>query len=113
MRFLLLGSSLFLSVLLHAQSTTFHVSEPSGAPVPNATIELEKTGFFVADAHGDLVLTTRRTGQLLCRVSSIGYNSKDTLIGLPAASVSITLQRNNLFLDPVEIRALRAGPRAP
>lgn len=103
-----------MTALLSAQTkTTILVADQNGAPVPNATVELEKTGLFVASEQGGLTLTIGQTGRLRCRVSSVGYTSTDTTITLPAPSVSITLRRNNLFLDPVEIRALRAGNKAP
>ena len=114
MRMLLSGICLLMTTLLSAQvKTTIRVADGNGVPVPNATIELEKTGLFVANEQGEFSLTTRQTGRLSCRVSSVGYTTLETVVTLPNPSVTITLSRNNLFLDPVEIKALRAGVKAP
>ena len=110
MRLFLSGICLLITTGLMAQSkTTIYVINQDGAPVANATIELEKTGLFVANDKGVLTLSTRQTGTLICRVSSIGYTTIETPVELPSPSIKITLTRNALFLDPVEIKALRAG----
>ncbi len=103
-----------MTTLLAAQSkTTIHVTDENGVPVPNATIELEKTGLFIANEEGVLALTTKETGRLSCRVSSVGYTTVEIKLLLPEPSARITLQHSTLFLDPVEIKALRAGNKAP
>ncbi|MFT3936458.1 MAG: TonB-dependent receptor [Chitinophagaceae bacterium] len=97
-----------------AQSkTTLLVTDVSGKPIANASIELEKTGNFLASENGQLSFTSRQTGPLRLKVSSIGYHAADTIIMLPAASVQITMKPMALFLDPVEIKAIRAGEKAP
>ncbi|HSC39650.1 MAG TPA: TonB-dependent receptor plug domain-containing protein, partial [Chitinophagaceae bacterium] len=114
MRTLLSGIGLLITTLLAAQSkTTIRVTDQNGAPVPNATIEIEKTGLFVASEQGVLSITTRETGLLNCRVSSVGYTTVEKKLSLPDPSVVIVLERTRLFLDAVEIRALRAGNKAP
>ncbi len=106
----------FLTVqqLAWAQSETILlVTDAAGQPVANASIELEKAGVFSANENGQLSFSTRQTGPVKCRVSSIGFKNIDTLIVLPAARVKLVMTPLSLFLDPVEIRALRAGDKSP
>jgi iron complex outermembrane recepter protein len=105
---------LLAQIFVSGQSkTVFLVTDPTGKPVPNATIELENAGQFVADANGRLSFKGRGKRLLKCRISSIGFKTIDTLISLPAEWVKIQLSPASLFLDPVEIKALRAGDKAP
>ncbi len=100
-------------ISLGQSKTTLLVKDATGSPVANASIELERTGSFVADEQGSFIFFTRQTGQVHCHVSSVGFKTLDTIITLPAATVTFQLQRLALFLDPVEIKALRAGEKAP
>jgi len=112
----LLWGICFLTVMqtVAAQSkTSFLVTDASGAAIANASIELEKTGSFAADEKGMLAVYTRQTGAVRCHVSSVGFKSVDTTIILPATQVNIVLNRVSLFLEPVEIKALRAGDKSP
>ncbi len=105
---------LLMQDFLFAQpGTTILVTDRPGNAIPNASIELEKTGSFVADADGKLFIKVKKSGLLKCRVSSIGFKTLDTLIELPASLLKFQLLPATLFLDPVEIRALRAGDKAP
>ena len=93
--------------------TSFLITDAAGNPVANASIELEKTGIFAANENGQRIFFTRQTGPVKVHVSSVGFKTADTSIVLPAELVKISLSRLNLFLDPVEIKALRAGEKAP
>ncbi|MEP6724919.1 MAG: TonB-dependent receptor, partial [Bacteroidota bacterium] len=97
-----------------AQSKTILlITDAAGNPVANASIELEKTGTFAANEKGELSFTTRQTGAVHCYISSVGFKPVDTTITLPAAMVKVEMKRLALFLEPVEIKALRAGEKAP
>ena len=97
-----------------AQSKTILlITDAAGNPVANASIELEKTGIFAANEKGELSFTTRQTGLVRCHISSVGFKSADTTITLPSPLVKFQMTRLALFLDPVEIKALRAGEKAP
>ncbi|MEP7277782.1 MAG: TonB-dependent receptor [Bacteroidota bacterium] len=97
-----------------AQSKTILlVNDVNGEAVANASIELEKTGVFMADEKGRLTIRTRQTGALRCRVSSTGFTTIDTTITLPVSLVKFVMTRLVLFLEPVEIKALRAGDKSP
>jgi len=97
-----------------AQSkTSFLIIDADGNPVANASIELEKTGIFAANERGQLSFSTRQTGPVRCHISSVGFKTADTTISLPSPLIKLAMTRLALFLDPVEIKALRAGEKAP
>ena len=100
-------------IVIGQSKTVFLVTDSAGNPVSNASIDLEKTGVFAASEDGRLAITINQKGQLRCRISSVGFKTIDTLIILPAAAVQFRMERTVLFLDPVEIKALRAGDKAP
>jgi iron complex outermembrane receptor protein len=112
----LLWGICFLTVTqtIAAQSkTTFLVTDAYGKAVANASIELERTGLFSANEKGELSFYTRQTGSVRCHISSIGFKNVDTSIVLPVSQVSVVMSRLALFLEPVEIKALRAGDKSP
>ena len=100
-------------ISLGQSKTSFLITDASGQPLANASIELEKSGIFAAGENGQYAFFTRQTGPLKVHVSSVGFQAVDTTIVLPAQKVSISMKRLNLFLDPVEIKAIRAGDKAP
>lgn len=100
-------------IVVAQSKTIFQVSDVSGAPVAGASIEIEKTGVFAANDQGQLTLNTRLKGLLRIRVTSVGFIPADSTISLPANVVGIVLKKSDLFLDPVEVKALRAGEKAP
>src|ERR1700712_1051949 len=97
-----------------AQSkTNLFITDAAGNPVANASIEVEKTGNFAANDKGELSFTTRQKGAVHLFISSVGFKAVDTSIVLPAEQVNVIMQPLALFLEPVEIKALRAGEKAP
>lgn len=98
---------------LTQSKTMLLVTDTAGNAVPNASIELEKAGVFLASEKGELLLTTRQRGLVQCHISSIGFKNIDTTITLPAILVKFVMTRLTLFLEPVEIKALRADDKAP
>ena len=105
---------LIVTQTIAAQSkTTFLISDADGNAVANASIELERTGVFSANEKGQLSIYTRQTGAVRCHVSSVGFKNVDTTIVLPASQLTIVMNRLALFLEPVEIKALRAGDKSP
>ena len=100
-------------IMLAQSKTILLVTDATGNPVANASIELEKTGVFAAGENGQLSFYTRQTGAVRCHISSVGFKNADTTIVLPSPPVKIVMARLTLFLEPVEIKALRAGDKAP
>ena len=112
----LLWGICFLMVhqLISAQSkTTFQIIDERGTPVPNASIVVGKSGSYVANEKGELSLSLKQEGTIRYRISSVGFATLDSSFTLPATIVKIQLKRWSLFLDVVEIKALRAGDKAP
>jgi iron complex outermembrane recepter protein len=100
-------------ICLAQSKTSFLVTDAAGNPVANASIEIEKTGSFAVGEKGEHSLYTRQTGPVKLRVSSVGFKSIDTTIVLPAELVKLAMSPLPLFLEPVEIKAIRAGEKAP
>ncbi|MEP6748011.1 MAG: TonB-dependent receptor [Bacteroidota bacterium] len=100
-------------IVLAQSKTILLVTDAAGNPVANASIELEKTGVFSASEKGELIFYTNQTGNVKCHVSSVGFKNIDTTITLPATAAKFVMDRLALFLEPVEIKALRAGEKAP
>jgi iron complex outermembrane recepter protein len=105
---------LLATCLVNAQTATaVSITDEKGNGISNATMELEQAGVLVADEFGRIVFKTSRHGKFTCRISSVGYKPLTATITLPAASLVFTLEKNSFFLDPVEIKALRAANRSP
>jgi iron complex outermembrane recepter protein len=97
-----------------AQSKTiFHITDEQGAPVPNASIALGNSGSYAANDAGELSLLFQQKGLIRFRISSVGFVTLDSFFTMPAELVKIQLKRWSLFLDVVEIKALRAGDKSP
>ncbi len=90
------------------------IDASSGAALAGATIEAPAIGNTTTNDEGNFDLPLLRPGKYLIKVSNIGYRSRDTVIQVPGADmIDISLERVNLFMQPVEVRALRAGDKAP
>lgn len=115
MRKMFLGICFLLATLLTRgqAATSITVTDEKGNAVSNVTIELEKIGILIGDEYGKAIFKTNFSGQFNCSISSIGFKTLSTVILLPANSFSFQLIRSNLFLEPVEIKSLRATNRAP
>ncbi|HWK04407.1 MAG TPA: TonB-dependent receptor [Puia sp.] len=106
----------------------------NGSPVAGATVEISTAGNTPATPTGSGTLTTQsaqtndagyfefrriKPGSYTIKVSSVGYTYYETVLPLgdrsPAnhSPINITLARFRLFMQPIEVKALRAGDRAP
>ena len=99
----------------HAQIFSGQVTDTvNNTALSGATIELSPFGSSLTDEKGYFEFRHTRPGVYTLRITSIGYSSYETSLSLPtAAPIHISLTRVNLFMQPVEVRALRAGERAP
>ncbi|MBC7904496.1 MAG: TonB-dependent receptor plug domain-containing protein, partial [Gemmatimonadaceae bacterium] len=105
---------LMASIMTMAQSkTTLLITDSAGSPVPNATVEIQRSGSFSANARGLLVFYSNERAPVPALVTSVGFRPLRTVLSLPDSFITIRLERNDLFLDPVEIRAIRAGGQSP
>ena len=94
---------------LLAQQRQFTVIDAtSKQPLSGVTIQLSNGVSLISDADGNFMASSTAEW---ARFSSIGYKNRQVLFdGLPD---TVQLERYNLFLQPVEVKALRAGDRAP
>src|SRR6516164_9081513 len=86
----------------------------TGAPLAGASIETSSIGQTITNDSGIFILRRATPGTFRIRISSIGFQSLDTSIHfIDDAFVQIPLQRIELFMHPIEVRALRADDQAP
>ncbi|PVD53467.1 TonB-dependent receptor [Terrimonas sp.] len=84
----------------------------SNLPVPNATVSISVNLATVSDGYGNFSITGLRQGTYTVTVSGVGYRTVTQSVQT-GAELNIALERIPLMLQPVEIRAVRAGERAP
>lgn len=105
----------------HAQTPAFEprfvgqvVDTATGAPLAGASVELSPFGAQLTDDDGFFEFRRVPSGVYTLKITYAGYIPYDTSITLPhLPSVRIALSRINLFMQPVEVHALRAGEKAP
>ncbi|WP_276480012.1 TonB-dependent receptor [Paraflavitalea pollutisoli] len=115
MRKMLLGICyLLISHGLLAQQIKGHVTDAStGGPVASATVELSNIATLVTNESGQFAFNRIRQGTYTLRITSIGYQAVETKVSPGSENIAIKLQKLNLFMQPVEVRAIRAGEKAP
>ncbi|MGE5107377.1 MAG: TonB-dependent receptor plug domain-containing protein [Sphingobacteriales bacterium] len=116
MKKLLLGICLFMTAnSLYAQ-TKFSgtvIDKESMQVLAGTTIEVNGMA-VTANEKGEFILTNIRSGEYIFRLSRVGYKNAEFVIHLPAeTNYQFQMERINLFLEPVEVRAIRAGDKAP
>lgn len=104
---------LLISHGLSAQQVAGQVTDAStGSPVASASVELSNIATIITNESGQFAFQRVKQGRYSLRITSVGYKGLDTTVA-PGAALSIRLTRMNLFMQPVEVRAIRAGERAP
>ncbi|OQP59165.1 TonB-dependent receptor [Niastella vici] len=84
----------------------------SSTPIASATVELSNGLSTLTNDKGVFEFKKVKPGNYTLHITSIGFQSADQ----PVASgntIDIKLNRLNLFLQPVEIKATRADDKAP
>jgi iron complex outermembrane recepter protein len=104
---------MFVSQIIISQTISGKLTDESGSPVPSATIELENVATVLSNERGEFSFGKIKPGNYLLRVSSIGFKNVEKTVSPADGPQTITLERWNLFMQPVEIRAIRASDRAP
>ena len=90
------------------------VEKDSRQPVANASITLSGNSNTLSDENGDFHFSHVREGSYTITISSVGFKAVQQTIQVPSSSpVRIALERINLMLEPIEIKGVRAGERAP
>jgi len=90
------------------------VDELTGTPLPGATIEIASLRNTLTNESGLFELGTVKPGTYRLRISNVGYQTIDSVL-LISGDVQgwFTMRRIDLFMQPIEVRALRAGDKAP
>lgn len=102
---------LFVSHAVLSQQIRGRVTEASnGTAVAAATVESGNSATLTNDS-GYFVI--RNTKQTVVRVSSLGFRSTEQTVTSGSGNIEIRLERINLMMQPVEVRAIRAGEKAP
>jgi iron complex outermembrane recepter protein len=98
-------------VLLHGTVTDSVTNEP----LSGVSLRLEKSGGGLSGDDGTFQLRAPRPGDYTLLVSEVGYTTRalPLSLGQGVTNTHISLSRLNLFLQPIEVKALRAGDRAP
>jgi iron complex outermembrane receptor protein len=105
---------ILLSQWLQAQQIMGKVTDAAtGTAVAAATVELADIGSTLTDNNGEFVFKKIKPGNYIVRISSIGFKPVQQTLTAGNTAQEIKLERLNLFLQPVEIRAIRAGEKAP
>jgi iron complex outermembrane receptor protein len=81
--------------------------------IPSANISLSNGQSAVADEQGRFYFPKLSAGTYRVKISSIGFKSLDTSLSADQANWVILLQKQNILMAPIEIRAVRAGEKAP
>lgn len=105
---------LLLTQIVYSQTISGKLTDQAtGLPIPSATVELEQVSTVQTNEQGEFAFYRLKERSYLLRVSSIGYKTYEKEVRPGTESISIQLEKWNLFMQPVEVRATRASDRAP
>jgi iron complex outermembrane recepter protein len=118
MKKLMLGMLMIVSQLTTWAQTQVKgvVSEKeTKVPISNATVQLNGSLQTITNANGQFEFTKLKKGKYVLQISSVGYKTTNLEIVTEDAMVAldVQLEPNTLFLQPVEVMAIRAGDRMP
>lgn len=83
-------------------------------PIPNATILLNGQLQSVSNSKGQFEIPKVKKGKYVLQVSSIGYKIMNMDVTVDGSTIiEVALEPTSLFLQPVEVMAIRAGDRMP
>src|SRR5688572_18627841 len=114
MKRLIVGLCLLLSgPLLVAQNIHGRIVDAvTGQPISQATIELEGRGSVTANMAGSFTVPIKFFKNTRIIISSVGYKTIKTTL-TEEENQEYRLERYNLMMAPVEVRATRAADNAP
>ena len=101
-----------LTQTLGAQNVVGKVTDAgTGAPIPSATIELDHFSAVANDSGKFGIRIPPGTHRI--RITAIGFRPYEGNIEPSDRETVFSLHRINLFMQPVEVTATRAGEKAP
>ncbi len=106
-----------LSAFSQTQKANFSgkvVDETTSQPIAAATVKLGNS-IVITDENGNFSFTKIKASIYDVTVSSIGYGNSEQKVTVDksASAITLKLKSNALFLQPLEVKALRAGDKAP
>src|SRR5580704_13812716 len=116
MKKLFLGICLF--AIVHIASAQIHpkgkiTDAQTGAAIAGATIEINGIANAITNEAGFFELNKMNAGSYKVKITSIGYKPYESIFNFDGKPISISLEPVQLFLQPIEVKALRAGEKAP
>lgn len=87
--------------------------QSDGSAIASATVEVGNLPTVATDESGRFFLKKVRQGIYPVKISAVGYQAYSGSIRLPGDPLIISLKRYDLFMDPVEVKAIRAAKNAP
>lgn len=111
------GTIISLSALSQTQKVNFFgkvLNAATKQPIASATVKLGNTA-TVADVNGNFSFAKVAAGSYDLQVTSLGYAdaAQKVTVGKSANAVTIELKASALYLQPLEVKSLRASDRAP
>lgn len=103
---------LLLTQWLSAQISGKVTDASTAAPVASATVELSNGQTTLTNELGLFEFKKVKSGSYKLHITSVGYQSASQMVS-QGSNIDIKLMQLNLFLQPVEIKATRAGEKAP
>ncbi len=105
-------------ILLNAQAILHGVIVDSATnqPISGVSIRNDKFGGVVSDEKGDFTFRAPKSGDYAIVISNIGYRTQVLDLNLTSGSTqtrTISMSKLNLFLQPIEIKGIRAGDKTP
>src|SRR5580765_5829240 len=86
----------------------------TGAVLAGASIEANNIATVSTNDNGIFELPLVKPGKYRIRISNIGYRTLDTIVQFSGSDLPvIAMHRFDLFMQPIEVRALRAGEKTP
>lgn len=95
-------------------SGTVYDSETK-TPLTNATIDVNESLFVTSDMGGQFAITVSKKGGYVLSITVVGYKlwQQKVLVAEKENTVIVFLEKQPLFLQPVEILGIRATDRMP
>lgn len=85
------------------------------SPLENATITINQNAVAQTNSNGEFSTRFTKKGTYRIHISSIGYKTwqQEIVVSEKETNLVFLLDRQNLFLKPIEVNAIRAGDRMP
>ena len=115
-KFFMLAMALALHLELSAQVYVKGkvIEKENNLPVPNASISLSSGAVTITNEDGSFSINVYKQGTYTASISAVGYRQGNIVLNTSvSAPLTISLERIPLMLQPVEIKAVRAGEKAP